>query len=291
MRPDRARFLELPVTDMSQPVSEFDAGVAHPARRYNYWLGGKDNFAADRDSGDAIAAAFPSIKAAVRENRKFLRRTMEFLVREAGVRQFLDIGTGLPTVDNTHQVAQRIAPGSRIVYVDNDPIVLAHARALLTSSREGATAYLEADLREPEKILSHPDLDAVLDLREPVGLILLAVLHFVDDTEDPYGIVARLVEAMPSGSYLVVSHATYDPMPAPIVASCRRPSPRPASPAAPAAGASSLDTSPAWNWSSRASCRSAIGGPSPAPGPRTRPTSGSTGRSPGSPELRRGPIR
>jgi hypothetical protein len=195
--------------------------VAHPARRYNYWLDGKDNFAADRESGDAIAAAFPSIRHAVRENRRFLRRAMGFLAGEAGIRQFLDIGTGLPTADNTHQLTQAIASDSRIVYVDNDPIVLAHARALLTSSPEGATAYIDADLRDPDKILSHPKLRTTLDLRQPVGLVLLAILHFVGDSEDPYGIVARLVNAMPPGSYLVMSHATYDPMPAAIVAKLR----------------------------------------------------------------------
>ena len=195
----------------------FDTTVAHSARRYNYWLDGKDNFAADRASGDAIAASFPSIRLAVRENRAFLQRSIEFLAGPAGIRQFLDIGTGLPTADNTHEVAQGVAPESRIVYVDNDPIVLAHARALLTSSAAGSTAYIDADLREPEKILADPQLHSTLDLRQPVGLVLLAVLHFVDDTEDPYAIVARLVEAMPPGSYLVMSHATYDPMPPAIV--------------------------------------------------------------------------
>jgi hypothetical protein len=195
----------------------FDSTVAHPARRYDYWLGGKDNFAADRESGDAIAGAFPSIRFAVRENRAFLKRTVEYLVREAGFRQFLDIGTGLPTADNTHEVAQAIAPESRIVYVDNDPIVLAHARALLTSAREGMTAYIDADLRDPHRILNDPELHMTLDLNEPIALVLLAILHFVDDTEDPYAIVRQLVDAMPSGSYLVMSHATYDPMPRAVV--------------------------------------------------------------------------
>jgi len=196
--------------DANESMSRFDTGVPHSARRYNYWLGGKDNFAADRDSGDAIAATFPTIRNSVRENRRFLRRVVEFLSGEAGIGQFLDIGTGLPTADNTHEVAQRIAPRSRVVYVDNDPIVLAHARALLTSSPDGATAYIDADLREPEKILDAPELRATLDLGQPVGLVLLAVLHFVRDFEDPYGIVTRLVEALPAGSYLVISHATYD---------------------------------------------------------------------------------
>jgi hypothetical protein len=195
----------------------FDTTVAHPARRYNYWLGGKDNFAADRESGDAIAGAFPSIRVAVQENRAFLKRTVQYLVREAGIRQFLDVGTGLPTADNTHEVAQAIAPDSRIVYVDNDPIVLAHARALLTSSREGMTAYIDADLREPRRILNDSELHLTLDLNQPIGLVLLAIVHFIDDSEDPYAIVGELVDAMPSGSYLVMSHATYDPMPRAIV--------------------------------------------------------------------------
>lgn len=186
-----------------------DVSVPHSARRYNYWLGGKDNFAADRASGDAIAEAFPAIRLAAMENRRFLRRAVAFLVEEAGIRQFLDIGTGIPTADNTHEVAQRVAPDVRIVYVDNDPVVLAHARALLTSSPEGATAYIDADLREPEKILNDPDLRGTLDLTQPVGLMMIAVLHFIPD-DDAYGAVAHLVEAMPSGSYLTISHGTFD---------------------------------------------------------------------------------
>lgn len=194
-------------------MSRFDVGVAHPARRYNYWLGGKDNFAADRASGDAIAATFPTIRDSVRENRKFLRRAVGFLAGEAGIDQFLDVGTGLPTADNTHEVAQRITPHSRVVYVDNDPIVLAHARALLTSSPEGATAYIDADLRDPGKILQAPQLRATLDFDRPIALVLLAVLHFVHDDQEPYGVVGQLVAALPKGSYLVMSHATYDGVP------------------------------------------------------------------------------
>jgi hypothetical protein len=190
-----------------------DTSVAHPARRYDYWLGGKDNFAADRQSGDAVAAAFPTVRTAAIENRRFLRRAVTHLTQELGVRQFLDVGTGIPTANNTHQVAQAIAPQSRIVYVDNDPIVLAHARALLTSSPEGATAYIDADLREPDKILNDPDLLRTIDLSQPVGLMLVAILHFVKDTDDPYQAVAHLVSAMPSGSYLTVTHATNDYMP------------------------------------------------------------------------------
>nr|WP_239134215.1 SAM-dependent methyltransferase [Rugosimonospora africana] len=193
--------------------SKIDTSVAHPARRYDYWLGGKDNFAADRRSGDAVSAAFPTIRTTAIENRRFLRRAVTYLSREVGIRQFLDIGTGIPTANNTHQVAQAIAPDARVVYVDNDPIVLAHARALLTSSRQGATTYLDADLRQPDQILNHPDLLSTLDLSQPVGLMLVAILHFIKDTDDPYGVVNRLVSAMPSGSYLALTHATHDYMP------------------------------------------------------------------------------
>jgi hypothetical protein len=190
--------------------TRLDTSVPHPARRYDYWLGGKDNFAADRESGDAIAAAFPSIRTAVRENRAFLRRAVTVLTEQAGVRQFLDIGTGLPTASNTHEVAQAIAPESKIVYVDNDPLVLVHARALLTSSRQGATAYVDADLRDTDKILDDADVRHTLDFTAPVAVMLVAVLHFIRDEADPHGIVARLVAAMPAGSYLVMSHATGD---------------------------------------------------------------------------------
>jgi hypothetical protein len=207
-----------PKQELPSPSSRLDTSVAHAARRYDYWLGGKDNFAADRESGDAIVAAFPTIRLAVRENRGFLRRAVTFLAQEAGIRQFLDVGTGLPTANNTHQVAQAIAPQSRIVYVDNDPLVLVHARALLTSSAEGATAYVDADLRDPMKILNDPELQRTLDFSQPVALMLVAVLHFILDEDDPYGIVSRLVEALPSGSYLVVAQATYDPLPPQTVA-------------------------------------------------------------------------
>jgi len=194
----------------SEAVQRIDTSVMHPARRYNYWLGGKDNFQADRESGDAIAAVFPQVRTAALENRRFLRRAVTYLVEEVGLRQFLDIGTGIPTADNTHEVAQRVAPDSRIVYVDNDPIVLCHARALLTSTTAGATAYIDADLRQPEKILNHEQLLKTLDLSQPVGLMLIAVMHFVMDHEDPYGIVNRLVEALPAGSYVAITNGTSD---------------------------------------------------------------------------------
>jgi hypothetical protein len=187
--------------------AQIDTSVPHPARRYDYWLGGKDNFAADRESGDAVAAAFPTIKTAAIENRRFMHRAVRHLA-DAGVRQFLDIGCGIPTSPNTHEIAQAVDPAARVVYVDNDPIVLTHARALLTSHPDGVTDYIDADVRDPDSILTAAG--QLLDLREPVGLLLVAVLHFVVDAEDPYGIVGRLVAALPPGSYLVVSHSTYD---------------------------------------------------------------------------------
>ncbi|MFF5229748.1 SAM-dependent methyltransferase [Dactylosporangium sp. NPDC000521] len=193
----------------SSEQSRIDTTVPHPARRYSYWLGGKDHFAADRESGDAIAAAFPAVVALARANRAFLRRVVHFLA-EAGVRQFLDLGTGLPAPDNTHEVAQRVAPESRVVYVDNDPIVMVHARALLQGDPRGATAYLEADVRDPDAILHHPSLLETLDLTQPVGVLLITTLHFVHDDEQVAAIVKRLVDAVPSGSYLVITHGTMD---------------------------------------------------------------------------------
>ncbi|HEY2670584.1 MAG TPA: SAM-dependent methyltransferase [Rugosimonospora sp.] len=202
-----------PETPTGPTSARIDTTVAHPARRYDYLLGGKDNFAADRESGDKLIAAFPTIRIGAQENRRFLRRAVTYLTSQAGIRQFLDIGTGIPTSPNTHEVAQAIAPESRVVYADNDPIVLAHARALLTSTPEGATAYLDADLHRPEQILEHPDLHRTLDLTRPVALMLVAVLHFMPDTDDPQGIVGRLVRALAPGSFLVVSHVTYDFLP------------------------------------------------------------------------------
>lgn len=198
--------------------SRIDTSVPHPARRYNYWLGGKDNFAADRASADLIASAWPSAPIGAKENRKFLGRATAFLAAEAGIRQFLDIGTGLPTADNTHEVAQRIAPESRVVYVDNDPMVMVHARALLSSTPQGRTAYIEADLREPARILNQEALKDVLDLTQPVGLMLIAVLHFIHGEGAALPIVRELVQALPSGSYLVVSNATKDFLPDSIAA-------------------------------------------------------------------------
>ncbi|MEV0804912.1 SAM-dependent methyltransferase [Micromonospora sp. NPDC050200] len=201
-----------------QPSSRIDPSVPHPARRYDYWLGGKDNFAADRQSGDAVAAAYPAIRTTVIENRRFMHRATRYLAETAGVRQFLDIGTGIPTSPNMHEIAQGVTSESRVVYVDNDPIVLSHARALLISAPQGATAYVDADLRDPERILAHSDVRATIDFDRPVGLMLVAILHFLTDADDPYGITRRLVEALPSNSYVVISHATTDLVPRNIAA-------------------------------------------------------------------------
>ncbi|WP_433293777.1 SAM-dependent methyltransferase [Actinoplanes sp. CA-030573] len=195
-------------------MEELDTSKAHVARVYDYWLGGKDNFEADRAYGDELERRVPAIRVAARMNRLFLGRAVRFLTAEARVRQFLDIGTGLPTANNTHQVAQLIAPASRIVYTDNDPLVLVHARALLTSSAEGRTAYIAADVREPATILGAPELTATLDLREPVAVLLIAVLHLVTDDAVAYPAIRSIVDAMPSGSYLALSHATGDFWPA-----------------------------------------------------------------------------
>jgi S-adenosyl methyltransferase len=178
------------------------------ARVYDFWLGGKDNYAADRAVAEQVAAAYPDVRAAVRAQRAFLARAVRFLVIEAGIRQFLDIGTGLPSANNTHQVAQQAAPESRVVYVDNDPIVLAHARALLTSSPQGATAYIDADLRATGTILERA-ADS-LDFRQPVAVMLLGILQGIPDQEKPGVIIARLMEAVPPGSYLAISQIASD---------------------------------------------------------------------------------
>ncbi|MEU6285589.1 SAM-dependent methyltransferase [Streptomyces sp. NPDC047028] len=181
----------------------------HTARIWNYWLGGKDNYEVDRAAGDQIRALHPGIGEYARADRLFLGRAVRHLVGEAGIRQFLDIGTGLPTADNTHEVAQRLAPESRIVYVDNDPLVLAHARALLTSTPEGRTDYLDEDLRNVDAILEHAT--KTLDFTEPVALMLLGVVIFIGDDEDPHALVRRLVDRLPAGSHLVLSHTVTSP--------------------------------------------------------------------------------
>jgi hypothetical protein len=186
----------------------FDTSVAHVARVYNYWLGGKDNFAADRAAAEQAIAAFPDIVHSARANRAFLRRAVTYLAGTAGIRQFLDIGTGIPSANNTHEVAQSVAPDCRIVYVDNDPVVLAHARALLTSTPEGATDYIDADLRDADQILAKAA--QTLDFSQPVAIMLMAILQHLGDENDPYGTVGKLVAAMPSGSYLALSHPAKD---------------------------------------------------------------------------------
>ncbi|WP_049569704.1 SAM-dependent methyltransferase [Streptomyces sp. SBT349] len=187
-------------TPRSDLVSKIDTSVPHSARIWNYWLGGKDNYEVDRAAGDAYCRVFPGIVDIARASRRFLTRSVRFLTEEAGLRQFLDVGTGLPTADNTHQIAQRIAPDARIVYVDNDPLVLMHAHALLTSTPQGATEYIEADLREPEAILGRAA--GTLDLKEPVGLILSGILGHVPTGEEARTIVRRLMEGLLPGSYL-----------------------------------------------------------------------------------------
>jgi hypothetical protein len=189
-------------------IRTLNTSVPHPARVYDYFLGGKDNFEADRVAAEAAIKAFPATAASARAARDYLRRVVRFLATEAGMRQFLDIGTGLPSGDNVHQVAQSIAPQARIVYVDNDPVVLLHAKTLLTSSPEGATAYIAADLRDPRKILD--EAAKTLDFSRPVALLLLGILHNVADAHDPYGLVRTLVDALPDGSYLAISHLTAD---------------------------------------------------------------------------------
>ena len=188
--------------------SKIDTTVPHSARLWNYWLGGKDNFEPDRSAGDAIARMFPSIVDLAKADRAFLRRVVEYLVRDAGIRQILDIGTGLPSADNTHEVAQRIAPESRIVYVDNDPLVLVHARALLTGTPEGLTNYIEADLNNPEAILR--EARETLDFTQPIAVTLLGVVHFILDDEEARRVIRALVDALPSGSYLAIAHGCHD---------------------------------------------------------------------------------
>jgi hypothetical protein len=189
-------------------LNRFDTSVSHPARVYDYYLGGKDNFAADRAAAEAGLKAFPGVLQSVRANRAFLERAVQYLTAEVDIRGFLDIGTGLPSANNTHEVAQSIAPESRIAYVDNDPIVLMHAEALLTSSDPGATGYFEADLRDPGNILR--ESAKLLDFSRPVAIMLIGIMHFIWDDDGPYEIVKTLLDAVPSGSYLAMSHMASD---------------------------------------------------------------------------------
>jgi len=198
-----------PIDDDEHPLPPtFDTTVAHAARVYDYWLGGKDNFEADRIAAEEVIAVRPTIIRDIRANRAFLGRAVRFLVREAGIRQFLDIGTGIPAAGNTHEVAQSVAPECKIVYVDNDPIVLAHARALLSSSPEGACAYLDANLTDTAKIAE--EAARTLDFSRPVAVLFIGVLHLVSDEEDPYGIVTEMVGATVPGSYLALTQPAKD---------------------------------------------------------------------------------
>ncbi len=184
---------------------EIDVGIPQSARVYDFLLGGKDNYEADRAVGAALVQQAPSLPMVVKANRIFLAQAVTYLVREAGIRQFLDIGTGIPTANNVHEVAQSIAPESRVLYVDNDPIVLAHARALMQGTPEGRTAFIQADLRDPAGILGHPSLESTLDRGKPVALMLIGIVHHLRDDDRPYDLVAQLVDWLPAGSYLALS--------------------------------------------------------------------------------------
>ena len=190
-----------PNVDISRP---------HTARIYDYFLGGKNHFAADRETADKVLQANPAMRVAARENRAFLGRAVRYLAAEVGIRQFLDIGTGLPTTGNVHEIAQAVDPASRVVYVDNDPLVLTHARALLNSTPEGRTAYIDADLREPRMILDDPATRDVLDFSQPIALIMIATLHLIQDEDKPAEIIATLLNALPPGSYFASSHITME---------------------------------------------------------------------------------
>ncbi|WP_433179849.1 SAM-dependent methyltransferase [Actinoallomurus sp. CA-150999] len=192
--------------DEEVPVHDLRTDRPTPARMYDYYLGGKDNFAVDRDAAEQVLTAAPEVRVLARENRAFLGRAVRFLAGEAGIRQFIDVGTGLPTQGNVHEVAQAVAPGSRVVYVDNDPIVRAHAKALLPD--DGTTAVVEADMRAPGPILDHPDTRRLIRFDEPVAVLFMSVLHFIADEDDPYGLVAAFRDVSVPGSYLALSHIT-----------------------------------------------------------------------------------
>ena len=188
-------------------TTKLNTGVPNPARIYDYFLGGKDNFPADRDVAEQVVAIAPVARDVVEDNRAFLRRAVRLLAGEAGIRQFIDLGSGLPTQGNVHEIARAIAPDARVVYVDNDAMVVTHSRALLAGDN---TAAIQADLREPDLILGHPEVRELIDFDQPIALLLMAILHFLPDDEDPLGIVARFRDALPAGSYLAISHGTRD---------------------------------------------------------------------------------
>ena len=207
-------------TRPAQERRAIDTTVAHSARVHDYWLGGKDNFAADREAGDAVMEAYPGIVMSVRANRAFLARAVRFLAAEAGIRQFLDIGAGIPAANNTHEVAQSAASDCRVVYVDYDPVVLTHARALLTSSTPGAIDYIDADLRDPQTILGHAA--RTLDFSRPVAVMLIAIMHLIVDEDAPYGLVGQLLDAVPGGSYLALSQVASDIQPEQMAEAAKR---------------------------------------------------------------------
>jgi S-adenosyl methyltransferase len=188
-------------------TTRINTSAPNPARVYDYLLGGKDNFPADRDVAEQLLAIAPVARDVVEDNRAFLRRVVRFLTREAGIRQFIDLGSGLPTQGNVHEIAQLDAPDARVAYVDNDAMVVTHSRALLAGDN---TVVVQADLREPHAILGHPEVRELIDFDRPVALLLMAILHFIPDAEDPLGIVARFRDGLPAGSYLAVSHGTRD---------------------------------------------------------------------------------
>jgi hypothetical protein len=205
---------KVPNVDNGDSRQRIDTSKPHAARMYDYFLGGKDNFAADRETAQKALAAWPAIRVASRENRAFLGRAVRYLAAEAGITQFLDVGSGLPGVGNVHEVAQQVNPAARVVYVDNDPIVLSHGRALLVSKPEGKSVYIDADMREPEKILAHPLTRDTLDFTKPIALMVVSVLHFFTNDDEVRRIVRPLVDALPSGSYFAASHATAEFAPA-----------------------------------------------------------------------------
>lgn len=207
-RANAVAYARYPLPDDEASHLYVDASVPNVARIYDYLLGGKDNYSADREAAIKIVSLLPDALKACHNNRRFLQRAVRFLADEAGVRQFIDIGTGLPTQGNVHEVAQSFAPDARVLYVDYDPVVVSHAQALLATNP--TVVAINRDLRQPDQIIAHPALQALIDLNKPVAILLVAVLHFITDDEDPYGIVNELKAAMPSGSYLVLSHITAD---------------------------------------------------------------------------------
>ena len=203
------------------PIAEIDTTRPHPARMYDYYIGGKNHFAADRVVADAALAHWPAGRIGLRENRRFLGRTVRYLAGEAGIRQFLDIGSGLPATANVHEIAQAVDPSCRVAYVDNDPMVMAHARALLSSTPQGRTAYIQADLKSPLDILTSDSVRSVIDFDQPVALMLVAVLHFLGDEDKPEAVLKTLLDALPPGSYLAASHITAEHEPKGIAAGQR----------------------------------------------------------------------